>query len=178
MSVYSGVKLACLLVFFCFGFVLFFNLDMIFSVSALIVSPFFWTWYSMYIEYKYSIFFFFLRLPSPQQWGHLLVKDRYDLWISFQQDMYLTCVKRYLGHWAFRRSPMRLGTLKGNYMWDVFLLLSWEVAGWVGLGRGVCLSFKFVCVCMCYRVQLIDSFQEEVDTPVFCLLINTVKPGT
>lgn len=66
---------------------------------------------------------------------------------------------------------MRLGTLKGNYMWDVFLLLSWEVAGWVGLGRGVCLSFKFVCVCMCYRVQLIDSFQEEVDTPVF-LSIN------
>lgn len=61
-------------------------------------------------------------------------------------------------------------------MWDVFLLLSWEAAGWVGLGQGVCSLFKFVHVYMCYCVQLISKFQKGVDSSVFCILNNTVKP--
>lgn len=73
---------------------------------------------------------------------------------------------------------MRLGTLKVSNMWDVFLLLVWGAAWWVGWGQGVCSTFKFVHVYMCYCVQLIGKFQKEVDTSVFCPLNNAIKPGT
>lgn len=71
-------------------------------------------------------------------------------------------------------------------MWDVFLLLVWGAAGWVGWvwgrGQSVCSTFKFVHVFLCYCVQLIGTFQREDDASVFVfffrLLNNAEKPGT